>query len=121
MIVLWALIFLNIIDQLVDFYEYLEVVLSVEYSVGEISFTIGAILSFFLVLFISYTLSKIVSFLINDGNGALKVIKLSRGVPTAISVVIRYVINGSGFIFAISILGVDLSTLNLMAGALGLG
>jgi small-conductance mechanosensitive channel len=36
-------------------------------------------------------------------------------------VIIRYIIIGFGFIFAISILGVDLSTFNLMAGALGLG
>jgi small-conductance mechanosensitive channel len=118
---LWAFLFLKIIDKLEDFYEYMEVLFSTEYTIGQISFTLGAIVSFFLVLFISYALSKIISFLINDGNGALKVFKLSKGAPMAISVVLRYLIIGFGFIFAISILGVDLSTFNLMAGALGLG
>ena len=118
---IWAVLFLGIIDRLEDFIDYLELLLSEEYTIGSISFTLGAILSFFIILFISYTLSKLVAFFVNEDNETLKVFNLSKGVPTAISVVARYTIIGFGFIFAISILGIDLSTFNLMAGALGLG
>jgi potassium efflux system protein len=120
-ILLWFMFFLKIIDKLDPLYELMEIQLTESYKVGSIEFTLGAILLFFIVLFSSYILSSLVAFLINDGNGALKVFKLPKGIPTAISVIIRYVIIGFGFIFAISILGVDLSTFNLMAGALGLG
>ncbi|WP_115463194.1 mechanosensitive ion channel family protein [Winogradskyella aurantiaca] len=120
-VTIWAVLFLGIIDRLEDFIDYLELFLSETYTIGSISFTLGAIFSFFLVLFISYTLSKLVSFFVNEDNEILKVFNFSKGVPTAISVVSRYAIIGFGFIFALSILGIDLSTFNLMAGALGLG
>jgi len=119
--VVWTLILLKIIDKLDPLYEYLQISFTEVYKVGKVEFTIGAIISFFVILFVSYTISKIVAFLINDGNGALKVFKMSKGVPNAISVILRYFIIAIGFILAISILGIDLSTFNLLAGALGLG
>lgn len=116
-----VLIFLSLINQLNPLYEFLQIELTEEYAIGSISFTIGDIILFFVILGVSFTLSSIISFLINEGHGALKVFNLAEGVPTAISIILRYIIIGFGFIFAISALGIDLSTFNLMAGALGLG
>jgi len=51
----------------------------------------------------------------------MNIISLPKGIPSAISLVIRYFILAVGFVLALSSLGIDLSKFNLMAGALGLG
>ena len=47
--------------------------------------------------------------------------KLAKGIPAILSIIVRYFIIGLAFIIALSVIGVDLSKFNLMAGALGLG
>jgi small-conductance mechanosensitive channel len=122
-IIIWFLYFLNIIDQLKPISEYLEIALSDPYQIGEITFTLGAIVSFFSILTVAYLATSFISFIINDGDGegVLRYFNFKKGVPSAISLVLRYVIFCFGFIFALSVLGIDLSTFNLMAGAVGLG
>lgn len=119
--VLWSISFLGMIDVLRPLTEYLRDAFSEPYQIGSLTFTLGAVVSFILTLIISFCLTRLVSFLINDDDGVLRFLKLPKGVPAAVSVVIRYFIIGFGIILALSALGVDLSKFNLMAGALGLG
>jgi small-conductance mechanosensitive channel len=72
---------------------------------------------------VAYLATSFISFIINDGDGegVLRYFNFKKGVPSAISLVFRYLIFCFGFIFALSVLGIDLSTFNLMAGAVGLG
>lgn len=65
--------------------------------------------------------TSIVSFLFDSGEVSFTLIKVPKGVPAAISLVIRYFIIGFGIVLALSSLGIDLGKFNLMAGALGLG
>ncbi|OMP30246.1 mechanosensitive ion channel family protein [Mangrovimonas sp. DI 80] len=120
-IIIWGLVFLKMIDQLAPILTYFTDTSSEPYKFGNLSFTPNEVLSFLLVLFISFALTRIISFLINDDQGILRVFKLPKGIPAAISLVIRYLIIGFGIILALSSLGIDLSKFNLMAGALGLG
>jgi small-conductance mechanosensitive channel len=71
------------------------------------------------VLTLSFVISNTISMIV-DG-GVLNFLKLPKGIPAAISMVLRYIVIAFGFILALSVLGVDLSQFNLMAGALGLG
>ncbi|QQY83461.1 mechanosensitive ion channel [Tamlana sp. s12] len=119
--ILWGIFFLGMVDLLRPIFTFLGDTLSEPYKIGSITFTLGAIVSFSLILFLSFTLTKLVSFLINDGDGILRFLKLPKGIPAAISLVIRYFIIGFGTILALSALGIDLSKFNLMAGALGVG
>jgi small-conductance mechanosensitive channel len=48
-------------------------------------------------------------------------LRLPRGVPGAISMMVRYTIIGFGFFLAISAIGVDLGKFGLLAGAMGVG
>ncbi|MDO6760871.1 mechanosensitive ion channel [Tamlana sp. 2_MG-2023] len=118
---LWGIVFLAMIDVLRPLITSLGDFLSEPYKMGSLTFTLGAIVSFSFTLFISFSLTKLVSFLINDGDGILRFLNLPKGIPAAISLVIRYFIIGFGTILALSALGVDLSKFNLMAGALGVG
>ncbi len=120
-IVFWFLIFLGIIDMLTPLGEYLTDMLTEPYVFGSISITIGDVLTFLLILSISFLITSLVSFFIDSGQFRSKYVKLPKGIPAAISLVIRYFIIAAGIILALSSLGVDLSKFNLMAGALGLG
>jgi len=120
-VVFWLMIFLSIIDMLTPLNEYLTDVLTEPYVFGSISITIGDILTFLLILTISFLITSMVAFFIDSGQFQSRYVKLPKGVPAAISLVIRYFIIAAGIILALSSLGVDLSKFNLMAGALGLG
>jgi small-conductance mechanosensitive channel len=119
--ILWLLFFLNILDQFSSAVDFFNNILKEPYIIGTITFTIGDILSFILILISSFIVTSFIGFIIDGDEGALKFLKLPKGIPNAISLVIRYLILAFGIIFALSSLGIDLSKFNLMAGALGLG
>jgi len=120
-VVFWLLIFLSIIDMLTPLNLYLSDILTEPYVFGSITITIGDILTFLTILTVSFLITSMVSFFIDSGQFKYKYVKLPKGIPAAISLVIRYFIIATGIILALSSLGVDLSKFNLMAGALGLG
>ena len=115
----WFIIFLKMIDAYRPLTEWFTEMFTEPYKMGNITFTIGAIATFILILVGSYLITSFISFLIDDQS--LKVLKLPKGVPAAISLVIRYFIIAFGFVLALSALGMDFSKFNLMAGALGIG
>lgn len=119
--ILWLLFFLSMIDVLRPFNEYLTDIISEPYKLGSITFTLGAILSFISILVVSFLLTSLIAFHIDDSEGVLRYLRLPKGVSAAISLVVRYLIIASGFVFALSSLGLDLSKFNLLAGALGIG
>ena len=119
--VIWLLLFLQILDQLKSILNFFGDILSEPYSAGSITFTIGSIAAFLLILISSFIITKIISFALDEGENTLKFLHLPKGIPRAISVVLRYLILAFGVVFALSSLGLDLSEFNLMAGALGLG
>ena len=119
--IIWLIAILSVLDFLNPLRRSLTDFLTDPYSVGSISFTIGSIVTFLLILISSFLITKLIAFLLDDSTDALKFLHLPKGIPAAISVVLRYLILGLGIIFAISSLGIDLSKFNLMAGALGLG
>ncbi|QDO93772.1 mechanosensitive ion channel family protein [Formosa sediminum] len=119
--IIWTIYFLNILDVLTPMKDTIRDTITEPYQIGSLSFTLEGILGFLITLILTYAFTKIISFLINDGDGVLRIFKLPKGIPAAVSLVIRYFIMGFGIILALSALGVDLSKFNLMAGALGLG
>jgi len=119
-IIYWCRFFLKMTDLLRPLSTSVSDYLSEPYKLGSISFTFGAILTFLLILILSYFATKFISYLF-DENSSLKFLKLPKGVPAAISLIIRYFILVFGIIMALGALNIDLSKFNLMAGALGLG
>jgi small-conductance mechanosensitive channel len=119
--IFWAIYFLKMIDLLRPLTELLNGILTEPYKVGGITFTLDTLLSFIGILAASFIITSFISFLLDGKEINLKIVKLPKGIPAAISLVIRYFILAFGFILALSVLGIDLSKFNLMAGALGLG
>ena len=119
--VAWFLFFLGMIDLLTPITQFFTDILSEPYKFGSITFTLGDVLRFIVILIVSFVSTSVISFLFDSGEVSFKLIKVPKGVPAAISLVLRYFIIGFGIVLALSSLGIDLGKFNLMAGALGLG
>ena len=119
--IVWLVLFLQILDQLKPILDFVSDILSEPYSIGSITLTIGSIVTFLMILIGSFLITKLISFTLDEGDKTLKFLHLPKGIPRAISVILRYLILAFGVVFAVSSLGIDLTEFNLMAGALGLG
>ncbi len=120
-LICWLYYFLNMIGLYQPLATTIDGILSVPYKVGSVTFTLGMIFGFIGILTASFLITGLISFLLDGQEVKLNFITLPKGVPAAISLVIRYFILALGFVLALSALGIDLSRFNLLAGALGLG
>ena len=88
-------------------------------SVGALSLSIGGVIAFVLTLLAALLLAQIV-------NGVLEEevyprTSLPRGVPYALSTLVRYGVYSLGFLLALAAAGVQLGQLTIMLGGLGVG
>jgi len=90
-----------------------------EWGVGSLSFTLGGILTFCLVIALAVVFAKLTRFVVEED--VLPHMDLPRGVPGTISMLISYAIIGFGILTAFSAAGLELSRITLIAGALSLG
>ena len=94
-------------------------VMNNEWKVGSVNTSFGGIIAFFLVILITSIVTKGLKYLLEDE--IFPRIKLGRGVPGAISMVVRYTLVAFGIYIALSAAGIDLGQFGLIAGALGVG
>ncbi|MBV6624841.1 MAG: mechanosensitive ion channel [Rivularia sp. (in: Bacteria)] len=83
------------------------------------SFTLDLFLQLIFYAVIAYIIGSLISRLI--GKTILSRFKIDRGTKEAISSVIGYLIAGIGFLIVLRGAGIDLSSLTVIAGVLGLG
>jgi len=118
-ILYWLYSFTVALDVSREVFEGLNDFLIREWNIGTLQTSLGSILSLILILLITFTITGVLKILIE--NVILKNAKLPRGVPTAISVTIRYFLIIMGVLFALSAAGIELGKFSLLAGALGVG
>ncbi|WP_456461325.1 mechanosensitive ion channel domain-containing protein [Reichenbachiella sp.] len=88
-------------------------------TVGSISISVGGVISFGIILFVSWLVANFTKILLQIE--FLDRINLPRGVSMAVGSITNYAILFLGFFMALSSLGFDLANLGLLAGALGVG
>ncbi len=88
-------------------------------SAGEVTITVGAILQALLIAIATWAVTKVTRFVLD--HELLPRLNLRAGVPVAISTVIGYALIVAGFLLAMGALGIDLTKVTLLAGALGVG
>ena len=95
--------------------------LSSDISLGftKLGLSVGDLLGFFLVLWLSWLLARFVSFVL--GEEIFPRLQMKGGVPFALTTFTRYAIITIGFIAAISVMGVPLDRLTVVLSALGVG
>ena len=103
------------------FYLWLENIFTKEWQPwdGSVVISLGSILAFFVTLWIALTLSKFIRFILQDE--ILTHFDMPRGVPGAISMIVRLVLITLGFILAFGAAKIDMSNIAIIFGALGVG
>jgi small-conductance mechanosensitive channel len=94
-------------------------VLQAPLSVGSLSISLWDILAFILAVWLALLASRLTRFVLEQD--IYPRLALPRGVPGAISKLSHYTIIGLGIMIAVAAAGIDLSSLALLAGALGVG
>jgi small-conductance mechanosensitive channel len=84
-----------------------------------VTITVSAILSALAVVVVTWLVTKVVRFILD--HEILPRLDLRTGVPIAISTIVGYVLVLTGFVLAMAALGIDLTKVTLLAGALGVG
>ena len=90
----------------------------IHWEVGEMTISLGGILSFLGIFILSLFLAKLAATIFQD---EWMVKALPRGVAPAVSLLLRIFLIGIGLYMALSAAGLDLSKLGFMVGALGVG
>jgi len=116
---LWAESILRVFEIHPLIHDFLGDFFTNEATVGSISFSLSDILWFVGILYMTYLIVTFVKTIIEEE--ILRHINLPRGMPAAISMILRISIVTFGILFAISATGVDMSSFGMIAGALGVG
>ncbi len=117
-LIFWLLFTLKgfeLYDYIVNVYNN---IIAIEWSLGEMTISLGGILAFVGILIFTLIISKIASTLFQD---EWMINVLPRGIAPAISLVLRIIVIGSGLYIGFTAAGVDLSKLGFILGALGVG
>jgi potassium efflux system protein len=88
-------------------------------TTGDVTITFSAILSAIAVVGVTWLSTKLVRFVLD--HEVLPRLNLRTGVPIAISTIVGYLLVVTGFVLALAALGIDLTKVTLLAGALGVG
>lgn len=101
------------------FGEWFGLFLTTEGTVGTFSLSISDVLLFGGILYVTFMLVTFVKKIIEEE--ILRKMRLPRGIPAAISMIARISLVTFGILFALSATGINLSSLGMIAGALGVG
>lgn len=88
-------------------------------GVGALTISLGDLAVFALTVWLSFVLSRFVNFALDED--VFSRMHLARGVPYAVSSLLRYVLIFVGFLVALAAAGIQLSNLTVIAGGLGVG
>jgi small-conductance mechanosensitive channel len=102
-----------------DLLRIANVVANASVSAGDVTITVSAILSALAVVVVTWLVTKVVRFMLD--HEILPRLDLRTGVPIAISTIVGYVLVVTGFVLAMAALGIDLTKVTLLAGAVGIG
>jgi len=90
-----------------------------EQNIGTVPFSIGNLILFFVIIWLTILISRLVKIII-EGELAPR-IKMKRGVPGAMSLLLRISVISIGFVFAIAAAGFGMDNFAILVGALGVG
>lgn len=88
-------------------------------DVGNLNIAVSDILLFVLILWTTYFISRLSRFFLEEE--IFSRVHLDRGLPHALSTTVHYLILVSGFILALTAIGVDTTKFTIVAGALTVG
>ncbi len=119
MLLLWATVVLGQLDLLGPVMAGAGRVLGAAVTVGALSVSVGDVMAFAVTVWLSYLLAHLVDFVLRED--VFTRVQTGRGVPYAISGLVRYTLIFLGFLVGLSAAGFELSKLTVILGGLGVG
>ena len=98
---------------------WLTAMLTRQWSFGQIAFSLGGILLFVITICVSFWAARFAAFIAEKD--ILSRMKLAKGIPATVSMLVRDFVLALGFILALAGAGVKWSQIALIAGAVGVG
>ena len=118
-IILWIYTMLKIINIERPVVDGLVAFFTDPITVGSATFSLWHIVLFFLIIWLSIVVSKMIRVLLEED--VLDKFSLGKGVPHTIAVMVRYSLITIGVLLAIAAVGFPLDRLSIMFGAFGIG
>jgi len=115
----WLYVCLGIVGLRAPLLDGVERVLAAGVAVGAFSLTVGGALGFVLTIVIAPVLARLVNIALEEG--VYPRANLPRGVPYALSSLVRYAVYALAFLIALSATGVEVTQLSILLGGLGVG
>ena len=116
---LWVTVTLDAVSLRGPVVTWLDTMLTSALEVGTLQLTLGHLLSFVITIWLSVMLSRLVRFVLEEE--IFPRVILSRGVPYALSQSVHYTVLTVGTLTALGALGVDMTKITVVAGALSVG
>lgn len=88
-------------------------------DIGNLNIAVSDILIFILILWTTYVISRLSRFFLEEE--IFSRVHLDRGLPYALSTTVHYLVLISGFVLALTAIGVDTTKFTIVAGALTVG
>jgi small-conductance mechanosensitive channel/exonuclease VII small subunit len=115
----WLSLILNFFGLLTPLIAATEAALNANLPIGSLNISVGRILAFLIAVWASFLVSRFLRFLLEED--VYHHFHLAPGVPYAISTMLHYAILLLGFFIALAALGIDLTKITILAGALSVG
>ena len=115
----WTVRYLNYVGLLQPVLSFAKTLLHAKYERGDFSISVGGVLEFFLTVWAAYLLSSLLRFVLRED--VYPRIRVAPGKSYAVSSLLHYVIITLGFVAVIAVLGINLTKLTVLTGALGVG
>ncbi len=96
-----------------------EEIVAYKWTIGTVTISVNAIIDFILIIIGTFILTRFIRIILDME--IFPRIKLPKGLPSAISMMVRYILTILGIFLALSSLGIDIGKFSLLAGALGVG
>lgn len=117
--VFWIVITLEFLTLREPVFEFIRAILTAELSFGSIGISLGDVVLFAVTVWAAFKLARFVNFALEED--VYPRFALERGLPYAISTLLKYTILLAGFFLAVAGAGFDLSRFTILAGAFGVG
>jgi small-conductance mechanosensitive channel len=117
--IIWFRMTLRVFGLLKPLRNWFAEILAFQWKFGTITVSVQGVIDFLLILVAAFMLARVIRVFLDME--VFSRVRLPRGIPGAISMVVRYTIAGLGIFLALSSLGINLGKFGLLAGALGVG
>ncbi len=118
-VLVWLRSVLEYIDLFRPLLDWLDGLMEITWSIGESEISLAGLFGFVITIIITFVVAGLVKLILEEE--IFTRIKMKKGLPEAISMLLRFAIVTFGIIVALMAGGLDLSKFGLLAGALGVG